>query len=483
MTCSASLNARWAKLASTAMLGVLLAACTTVGPDYQRPPLPDNLSERPQSHFDAFDARLVSADPLPVTWWRLYADPVLDQLVQEALAHNTDLRVAAANLEVAEAVIRGVDAQAGVQTRIYTPEDGPAISLGQASNGGMPPSPGAHGQYHIAFGVSYELDVVGRIKRTLEMASATAEAKAAAYDLARVTVAARVVHTYSAICALSQRQAVARGSIALQEQSLALLERGAQAGIHSPLDVSRARALLAQLRAVPASLESQRQPALYELSVLLGRRPEDIPAPARTCARAPTLERPLPIGDGTALIKRRPDVRMAERELAAATAKIGIETAALYPSISLGAGVGTLARMGTDVLGDAALHYSLGPVISWTVPNRTLAQARIEGASAEARAALARFDAQVLTALREVESALSTYARHLDEYKQLEHARDESKRSVAIIRRLGVGGAASTLERLDAERTLAAAEDALAAAQARLAEDRVRVFLALGGGW
>ncbi|HIE1388995.1 TPA: efflux transporter outer membrane subunit [Pseudomonas aeruginosa] len=473
----------YVKLVSTSMLSVVLAACTTVGPDYHRPQLPDHLSERPQTNFDAFDARLVSADPVPSTWWRLYTDPVLDQLVQEALTHNTDLRVAVANLETAEANLRGVNAQAGVQTRIYTPEDGPAISLAQASNDGVSPSPGAHGQYNIAFGVSYELDVVGRIKRTLEMASATAQARAAAYDLARVTIAARVVHTYSVICALSQRRAVAQDSIALQEQSLALLERGAQAGIHSPLDVSRARALLAQLRAVPASLESQRQPALYELAVLLGRRPEDIPAPARNCTRAPTLERPLPVGDGVALIQRRPDVRMAERELAAATAKIGIETAALYPSVSFGAGIGTLARMGTDVLGDSAIHYSLGPVISWTLPNRTLARARIEAASAQARAALARFDAQVLSALQEVESALATYARHLDEYRQLEHARDDSKRSVAIIQRLGVGGAASTLERLDAERTLATSEDALAAAQARLAEDRVRIFLTLGGGW
>lgn len=464
-------------------LCALLTACTTVGPDYQRPTLPANLSERPQNDFDAFDARLVSADPLPDKWWRLYADPVLDALVQEALAHNTDLRVAAANLEAAQAGVRGVDAQAGVQTRIYTPENGPALALAQASNAGERPSPGAHGHYDIAFGVSYELDVVGRIRRALEMASATADTKAAAYDLARVTVAARVVHTYSAICALSQRQAVARDSIALQEQSLALLERGAQAGIHSPLEVSRARALLAQLRAVPASLESQRQPALYELAVLLGRRPEDVPAPVRACAHVPTLERPLPVGDGTALIRRRPDIRMAERELAAATAKIGIETAALYPSVSLGAGIGTQARMGTEVLGNAAIHYSVGPVISWTLPNRTLAQARIEVANAEARAALARFDAQVLTALRELESTLATYARHLDEYEQLGLARDEARQFVAIVRRLGIGGAASTLDRLDAERTLTSAEDALAAAQARLAEDRVSVFLALGGGW
>ncbi|EMZ44059.1 hypothetical protein HMPREF1223_13988 [Pseudomonas aeruginosa str. Stone 130] len=183
------------------------------------------------------------------------------------------------------------------------------------------------------------------------------------------------------------------------------------------------------------------------------------------------------------LLRRRPDVRAAERELAAATAKIGVETAELYPSISLGAGLGTTARMGTDALANAAIHYSLGPVISWTLPNRQLAHARIDAAGAEERIALARFDAVVLKALQETEDALATYAGHLDWYRDLEVAREESRKSLDIVHRQGIGGTVSTLDRLDAERTLAATESALVAARGQLADDRVQIFLALGGGW
>ncbi|MBX6317025.1 efflux transporter outer membrane subunit [Pigmentiphaga sp.] len=461
----------------------LLSACAAVGPEYRPPQLPAELSQRLQKDFDAFDARVYQEQELPSDWWRLYADPQLDALVSEAIAHNTDLRVAAANIETSEAVLRATQAQAGVQTQIYTPQGAPTIAYGQSSNKGVEPAGQAYGQYDIAFGISYEIDVAGRIRRTLEMNTANLQATAAAFDLARTTVVARVVRAYGDICSLGERLAVARRSVELQQQSLALLARGAAAGLYSPLDLSRSRALLAQLRAAVPSLEGQRKSALYALAVLLGRRPEDFPPPLQACTATPQLPRPIPVGDGMALLRRRPDVRAAERELAAATAKIGVETAALYPSVSFGAGLGTTARMGTDILGDAAVHYSLGPVISWTLPNRQLAHARIDAAGAQERAALARFDAQVLKALQEAESALATYARHLDSYRELEAACEESRRSLDIIRRREIGGAASTLDRLDAERTLAAAESALAAAKAQLADDRVQIFLALGGGW
>ncbi|WP_079278443.1 TolC family protein [Pseudomonas aeruginosa] len=279
------------------------------------------------------------------------------------------------------------------------------------------------------------------------------------------------------------QKAVAQQSVALQQQSLTLLQRGATAGIYSSLDLSRARALLAQLRAEIPLQEAQRKSSLYELAVLLGRRPEDFPTQLQECVTPPQLTRPIPVGDGMTLLRRRPDVRAAERELAAATAKIGVETAELYPSISLGAGLGTTARMGTDALANAAIHYSLGPVISWTLPNRQLAHARIDAAGAEERIALARFDAVVLKALQETEDALATYAGHLDWYRDLEVAREESRKSLDIVHRQGIGGTVSTLDRLDAERTLAATESALVAARGQLADDRVQIFLALGGGW
>ncbi|QHB28789.1 RND transporter [Pseudomonas monteilii] len=462
---------------------MLLSACSAVGPDYQLPQLPAGLSQKPQVEFEASDELIYESQELPSDWWRLYAAPALDDLVAEAIAHNTDLRVAIANIEVSEAALRGVQSQGSIQTHVATPEGAPAIAWTQSSNKGLSPAGEAHGQYDISLGISYEVDVAGRLRRTLEMSTASLQATAAARDLARTIVVARVVRAYGKICSLGERKAVAQQSVALQQQSLTLLQRGATAGIYSSLDLSRARALLAQLRAEIPLQEAQRKSSLYELAVLLGRRPENFPTQLQECVTPPQLTRPIPVGDGMTLLRRRPDVRAAERELAAATAKIGVETAELYPSISLGAGLGTTARMGTDALANAAIHYSLGTVISWTLPNRQLAHARIDAAGAEERIALARFDAVVLKALQETEDALATYAGHLDWYRDLEVAREESRKSLDIVHRRGIGGTVSTLDRLDAERTLAATESALVAARGQLADDRVQIFLALGGGW
>jgi outer membrane protein TolC len=160
-----------------------------------------------------------------------------------------------------------------------------------------------------------------------------------------------------------------------------------------------------------------------------------------------------------------------------------VETAGLYPTVTLAASVGTTFRTGGEPFSGSAFHYGLGPVISWSFPNQSVARARIDEAGATARAALAQFDGTVLNALREAESALTLYVRHLEENERLRQARDDSRATARIQQRLAAGGTVSSLEWLDADRTLAVAEGALAASDATLAGDRVRIFLALGGGW
>jgi NodT family efflux transporter outer membrane factor (OMF) lipoprotein len=469
-------NRRLRPLAA-ALLG-LLAGCASVGPDYAPPALPGSLAAHPPGAFAENRPAALSTAPLPARWWLLYNDPRLDALIGEALIANTDVRVAVANLERAEAVVQGTRATAGVQTSLAG-----GVSLGQTSTGGVSPSGGTHPSIDAGLGVSYAVDVVGRIRREIEAASADAQAQAAAADLARITVVANVVGAYTDACASGARLQVAQHSAALQRQSLGLTERGAAAGLYSPLDLSRSRALLAQLDAALPPLDGARQTALYRLAVLLGRAPTAFPAELADCVQIPTLDQPIPVGDGSALIRRRPDIRQADRELAAATADIGVVTADLYPSVSLGASLGTTSRKVGNLLDRSALRFNVGPLISWSFPNTRVAHARIEEAGAAQRAALARFDGVVLTSLREAETALTLYARHLDENTQLRVARDESRTAAGLQQRLLRGGTVSSLETLDVERSLANAEAALAASDATLATDRVRIFLALGGGW
>ena len=456
---------------------LLLTGCATVGPDYRAPPPPAGIAEHAPAFVEG-NAPAYAAEPLPPRWWQLYADPALDTLVEEALKANTDLRVAAANLERARAVVNEVRASAGVQTSA----DG-GISVGEASNLGIGSPAGTHATLDAGIGISYELDVVGRIRRTIEAVEADAGAQAAAYDLARMTVAANVVGAYGDACATGARIAVARRSVDLQRQSLALTGRGVRQGVYGPLDATRSRALLAQLEAALPPLESSRRAALYSLAVLLGRAPENYPPELAHCAAIPTITRPLPIGDGAALIRRRPDIREAERTLAAATARIGVATADLYPSVSLGGSLGTTSRSVGGLVDSSAFRFSIGPLISWSFPNRRVARARIAQSDAAARAALASFDGSVLLALREAETALGAYARDLEENAKLKVAREESRKAAGIQARMRRGGLASGLELLDTERSLASAESALAGSDATIATDRVRLFLALGGGW
>ncbi len=456
---------------------VLAAGCAAVGPDFRAPALPAHLDAKTSLPFAEVGSAALDDAPLPPRWWRLYADPRLDELVEEALRANTDLRVAVAHIDRAEAVVRETQAAAGVQTSI-----GGSVTANRTSRLGLGEAAPTTGLFDAGLGISYEVDIVGRIRRALEAARADAQAQAAAYDLARTTIVAGVVGAYSGVCATGAQLIVARRSIDLQSRSLGLTERGEAAGLYAGLDSTRSRALVAQLEAAVPPLEATRRTAMLRLGALLGRAPDALPAIA-DCERIPTIARALPVGDGIALIRRRPDIRQAERELASATAGIGVATADLYPRVMLGASVGSTAQTIAGLTHASALGFGIGPAISWQFPNTRIAHARIDEANASTRAALARFDGTVLTALRESETALGVYVRDLEQNEKLRVARDESKRAEAILERTTRGGLSSSLDLLDAQRTLASAESALAQSDATVAADRVQVFLTLGGGW
>jgi len=466
------------RLAALALVAVL-GGCTTVGPDYRLPKAALVNAPAAQGPFVGVKGlAAVQAEPLPARWWRLYRSPDLDRLETEALAANTDLRVAEANLQRSRALVSA--ARAAGQPNVVLNLDGGRAQLSAEQYLVQGPLPVVN-LYDVGLSASYQLDLFGRIRRGVEAARADDEAVEAARDLVRVTVAADVARAYVEVCSSGDQLATAQASLALQQRSYALTQRLVRGGRSTPLDLTRSQGQIDLFRASIPALETARRTALYRLATLTGKPPAAFDAGLAQCRAAPTLAQPLPVGDGAALLKRRPDVRMAERRLAAATAEIGVATSALYPDISLGASIGSTG-VAEDLFKAQTNRYTVGPGVTWSL-NHSVARARIAAADATEVAELARFDGVVLAALREVESALTTYDHDLERQSRLAAARAETANAFADAQRLQAAGRTGALSTLDAECTLASADSALAALRAQIAEDQVALFLALGGGW
>lgn len=455
----------------------LLTACA-VGPrapDAALPPL-------------ASGALIGSASPAVSTaevredWWRLYNDATLDALIAQAFAENNELEAAEANLRAVRASLS--ESRAG---RL------PSTSLsasGQRSRASAATVPGSNGvtqdevdTYSAGLDVSYEVDLFGRVGSAIRAARADADAAVAARDLVRITVAAETARAYADACSANAQIAVAERTIELQADTARLTQTLLDNGAGTGLDVARARSALASTRATLPSLTAQRDAALFRLSTLTGRTPAEASEDARRCVRPPQLGQPIPVGDGAALLARRPDVRQAERNLAAAAARVNVATASLFPTVSLGGSIGSTALKSGDLGEDGNIRFSFGPLISWSFPNIAVARARIAQSDALSDAALAIFDQTVLAALQETETALSAYANELDRRAALTEARDQAATAARLSRLRFQSGADSFLTVLDAERTLAGADAALAASDALVTSYQIGLFKALGGGW
>jgi len=297
-----------------------------------------------------------------------------------------------------------------------------------------------------------------------------------------VIVAAETARAYADAASAAERLAVAERIVKLLDQSIDLTERRRNVGLATRLDTARIGALRNQRRAEVPALAAERDAALFRLATLTGRTPADLPDTARARTETLRLDQPIPVGDGAALLARRPDIRAAERRLAANTARIGVATADLYPKISLGGSVGSTGNNVGDIFTGGPLRWLLGGLINWAV-NPEPARARVAAAEADTQASLATFDGVVLGALQETETALSAYAHALERRSALQAAQTEARAAVNIARARQREGDIDSLALLDAERTFADAEAALATADAQIADTQVDLFKALGGGW
>lgn len=460
-----------ARLAALA-LALILVGCAS-GPEYRPPALPaaavgSFVSQSPQMD--------TSSQP-PADWWKLYNDPGLDAIVQEALRANAELRVALANLDRARAIYRETRGEL-----LPSPEVTAGASRGrnQTATDGTGQAP-VQWSYSGGLGIAYELDLFGRVRRAIEAAHGDTEAFVAAHDAAKVVVVAETTRAYVDACAYGESIEVARSSVELARRSLELVTHQERAGSASRLDVERSGAELAKVEAAVPQLQAQRNAALFELAALMGRTPTQIPEPACTCNKVPEVAGAIPVGNGMSMLRRRPDVRQAERQLAADTARVGVAVADLYPRVTLAASTSYLQN---DYLrGERTWSFSFGPLISWTFPNMTAARSRIAQAKAQGAASLARFDGVVLTALKESEQSLCMYLGAIRQRGLLIQARNHAESAFRLAEQRYQAGAIGYLDVIVAQNSLISARSQVASADQQVGSARIDVFKALGGGW
>ena len=456
----------------------ILSACA-VGPDYKTP-TPVAGAEAP---LVSTKPALMSPGEPPDDWWHLYHDDTLDALLHEAFTTNTDLRIATWNLAASRAVLSAVRSQQLPQT-----QDQLTATYGRdPTTEEILELTGRHPEsiwlYTGVLEAAYEVDLFGRVRRSIEAARADDEYVEATRDSVKIAVAAATARAYAQVCAFGEELNVAHHSLDIVTHEAQITTNRYEAGAGAQFDVVRAEELVAQVRASIPPLEGQRRAAVFELAAVLGRPPSKAPSEVDGCVVPPHLTDLIPVGDGTTLLRRRPDVRQAERRLAAASARIGVAVADLWPHIELRGFIGGASTEPNQFTTNNGIVWGLGPAISWNFPIQAAPRARVRQAKANAAVALAAFDGVVLQALKETEQALAVYASELDHRQALAEAEDRAQKAFEMAHGQYVAGAISDLDLLTSEQQLVAADAAVASSDAALILDQVSVFKALGGGW
>ncbi len=468
---------------ATAVGLALTPAACTVGPDYvaPAPPIQDAWSRAlaPEGGGDvaALDA-----------WWTQFHDPLLDELVTSALANNRDLRAALWRIEAARA-------QLGIARGEWFPDvDGTGsytrLRPSEHALGAPPPAPGSdsidvdNGNFTtVGLDASWELDVFGRIRRSVESANAALAATVEDERDVRVVLLSDVAALYFEIRTLDRRIALATRNADSQSSTLGLTQRRLDVGMAPSLDVAQAEANLAATRSEIPALTEARERARFQLAVLLGEEPASL----RDCSHtefAPLLApQVLGVPPPAELLRRRPDIRAAERRVAAQVARIGVAEADLYPRFSLTGSYGYESTDGSKTLTSDSRTFAIGPSFRWNLFDGGRIRNAIAAERAFAEEATALYENVVLRALAESEAALAGVEFERKRMAELETAAAAASRAVDAVRTLYEGGLTDFQNVLDAERTLFQAQDRHAASQGRVAQNLVALYRALGGGW
>jgi multidrug efflux system outer membrane protein len=472
----------WSKiLMGAAAAGVMGAGGCAVGPDYHPPavPAPAAWSSQPANGLTAVAAA-------EAAWWTSFNDAELDSLIGRAARSNPDLRVAEARLRQARAVRQmsssdlwpTLDAT-GSFARAKQSKNQPLIGALP-----LPPNfPFEYSVYQAGFDASWEIDLFGAKRRALEAATAEWEGAFEARNDAMVSLLAEVARNYVELRGGQLRLEIARRNVKLQAEAVELTRARFESGIANELDVTRAEALLLGTRAAMPPLEAAARGSMYGLAFLLGLEPGELVAELSPSKPVPLSPPEVPIGLPSDLLSRRPDVRRAERQLAAETARIGLAKSDWFPKLSLNGDAGLEAVSLNKWFTPGSLFWSLGPTLQWRALDFGRVRAEVNAQTAVQEAALATYEKAVLNSFQEAEDAVVAYAQEQNRHEALAGEVAANRRSLDMANGLYGAGSVNYLDVLDAERSLYQSEDQLAVSSQAVALNLIALYKALGGGW
>jgi multidrug efflux system outer membrane protein len=458
-----------------ALLAFALCACgfgCAVGPNFVRPE-----REVPPA-FAGADSPMLGPGDVEAAWWERFGDDQLDRLVHDGIAQNYDVRIALANLNEARAarletklaLLPIVPATAGYQR----------VRLSETDGGGVSST---YDLFDAGFDATWELDVWGRVRRQIEAASDDIGREEETLRDVVVTVTAEVGRAYVELRGLQEQLEVATRNAENQAATLDLTNTLLEEGRGTELDTAQAKAQLERTRAQIPLLESTIRTSIHRLGVLTGRLPTELIAELEVRQPIPRCPGEIAIGDPAGLLRRRADVRAAERDLAGATARIGVQVADLFPRVLFVGSVGVDAENFSDLSSGGAGRYSFGPRLQWAAFDLGRVYARIGQADARADAALARYQKAVLLALEDAENVLVDYGKSLERERSLAESESASREAAELSRLRYEDGASNFLQVLDSERRLLEAQELLAQSQTDVSVSLIAVYKALGGSW
>jgi len=474
----------FAPLSASGLL-LMLGACQA-GPDYAPAPA---MQRDPSAHSgwrtDLGAAKLDLGTARVATWWTTLNDPSLTTLIGRAVSGNQSVTLARLRLSESRALRRGVAADGLPQINAAGDYDRNRSSetTGQPINQSTRES--GLDSYRAGFDASWELDFFGRISRNVEASDAQiAESEALLAD-ALVTLCADVGRQYVEIRSLQERLAIISRNIQFQTDAVGLADARFNAGLTSELDVSQARTLLDTSRAAVPTLEAALEIGINRLGVLLGQDPASLHAELSAPTPVPVAGSiaAAPIGKSAEMLMRRPDLRAAERRIAAASARIGVATADLYPRISLLGSIGVSSNNFSDAFDINSRFWSIGPSLRWNVFDGGRIRANINTLEQRERQAFVSYEQAVLKAIEEAESAIVSYAKSQQRRERLATAVASSRRSVEVSELQYRAGNVGFLNVIEAQRAQLALEDNLAEADRDATTNLISVYKAVGGGW
>ncbi len=462
----------WTGLFALAL--VFLTACAPVGPDYVKPE-----PEAPQAWNSGMDKGLSAQRATPeelARWWDLLKDPELSKLVAQAVKSNLDLKQAKARVRQARAQ-RGIS-RAGL---FPTVDAGAQFEANDSSENTARNPPDR--LYQAGFDAGWELDVFGGVRRSVEAAQANLEAAEADLEDVLVSLAAEVALSYVEVRTFQARLTVARANLASQENTYGFIQSRHEAGLTTKLALEQARYNLERTRALIPALEIGREASLNRLAVLLGQAPGAVHGRLKAAKPLPVPPLAVAVGVPAEALRRRPDLRRAERTLAAQSARIGVATADLYPRFRLGGSIGLEAVQAGDLLRSSSFFAGFLPSISWKLFDAGAIRQNIEAQYAVQEQYLLAYQATVLSALEEVENALSGYALEQNRRANLRYAVDAAKEAEMLSQDLYKAGLVNFDSVLDAQRSLLEFQDQLALSRGAVVGRLISLYKAMGGGW